>query len=340
MMQVWLLLLFHVLLSAVVPATLSAALSAERKVFAWASSSNATVAQLTNASWAGIFDGVHAGCGVDIVASGTTSVTMSINDTIFAQCTALKQAVEAGGGEFHVWTNAVPQLLLDNPSLRAPFIKSAIDAAHKHGIQGFSIDDETDCAPRSTLQNFTAWVEFINQFSDALHAASPPIQLSAAVQAMFGIEDVAYKPLCHPPASPSCSQACNRAPWDYNTTAKAAVGRLMSNSSMDRWLEMDTYYFSTARYLDALDWYTEAVSLDHLGVAVMNRKDISAEGYLARFHALDRSGANWLNLFMLPAADEWLPYLRRWKTHCKGCANNGALSCYEMELLCNDGDHQ
>ena len=115
----------------------------------------------------------------------------------------------------------------------------------------------------------------------------------------------------------------------------------MSNSSMDRWLEMDTYYFSTSRYLDSLDWYAEAVSLDKLGVAVMNRKDITTEGYLARFHALDRSGANWLNLFMLPAADEWLPYLRRWKSHCKGCANHGALSCYEMELPCtnDDGGH-
>lgn len=66
-------------------------------------------------------------------------------------------------------------------------------------------------------------------------------------------------------------------------------------------------YFSTPRYLDSLDWYTSAFSTDHLGVAVMNRKDISAEGYLSRFHALDRSGADWLNLFMLPAADEWLP---------------------------------
>ena len=38
----------------------------------------------------------------------------------------------------------------------------------------------------------------------------------------FGIEDVAYKPLCQPPASASCSQACSRAPWDYTTDAKAS----------------------------------------------------------------------------------------------------------------------
>ena len=42
-----------------------------------------------------------------------------------------------------------------------------------------------------------------------------------------------------------------------------------------------SYYFSTARYLDALDWYANAFTTDHLGVAVMNRKDISSEGHVA-----------------------------------------------------------
>ena len=71
-----------------------------------------------------------------------------------------------------------------------------------------------------------------------------------------------------------------------------------------------------------------------LGVAVMNREDISEEGYLARFHALERSGADWLNLFMLPAAEPWLQYIRRWKTRCEHCPNRGALSCYELSLPC------
>ena len=177
---------------------------------------------------------------------------------------------------------------------------------------------------------------------------------------MFGIEDVEYKPKCQPAASAGCSQACSRAPWDYTTKAKDEVGRLMSNSSMDRWLEMsdssptppplaavsfwagwlsamrgrDTYYFSTSRYLDALDWYSRAVTSDSLGVAVMNRKDISDEGYLARFHALDRSGADWLNIFMLPASDAWLPWLKRWKSRCAGCEGNGRLSCWELKAAC------
>ena len=94
------------------------------------------------------------------------------------------------------------------------------------------------------------------------------------------------------------------------------------------------YYFGTSRYLDALDWYTNSVALDRLGVAVMNRNDISEDGYLARFHALEKSGASWLNIFMLPASDAWLPYLRRWKTRCAGCPNAGLLSCYEPTAKC------
>ena len=71
-----------------------------------------------------------------------------------------------------------------------------------------------------------------------------------------------------------------------------------------------------------------------VGVAVMNRDDITLDGFVARFHALERSGADWLNIFLLPAADAWLPWVRRWKTRCAGCPNAGALSCYEPSLDC------
>ena len=108
----------------------------------------------------------------------------------------LKAAVKAGGGEFHCWTNGVPQNLLEDKSLRASFFASAVAVAHEHGIEGFSMDDETDCAPRSVFKNFSMWSEFVDEFATALHAASPPIQLSAAVQAMFGIQDVPCE-CCH-----------------------------------------------------------------------------------------------------------------------------------------------
>ena len=114
--------------------------AAQRKIYAWAGPSNATIAQLTNDSWKGLIDGVQAGCGVHISAGSQGEADgagpmMVVNETTFATCAPLKRAVEGGGGEFQVWTNGVPQSLVDNAALRPPFIASAIALAHKHGIQ-------------------------------------------------------------------------------------------------------------------------------------------------------------------------------------------------------------
>ena len=149
---------------------------------------------------------------------------------------------------------------------------------------------------------------------------------------MFGIQDVPYKPLCTPPQNPSCSQACNQAPHAYPNEPK--VIELMNNSTIDRFLEMDTYYFGTARFLGALDWYTENVALNKLGVAVMNRKDISAEGLVARFHAIERSGVIELDMFIAPISSSFLEYLWKFKTACDGCTNSGVLSCWS-NLACH-----
>ena len=136
---------------------------------------------------------------------------------------------------------------------------------------------------------------------------------------------------------------------------------MMNNASMDRWLEMDTcvcacccaadkaamaltkglcilvrrYYFTTNRFLDTLSYYSRTVNSDKLGVAVMNRDDISEDGMAARFYALEKSGANWLNIFLLPANDAWLPWVQKWKSQCGACPNAGVLSCYETGLDCS-----
>lgn len=49
---------------------------------------------------------------------------------------------------------------------------------------------------------------------------------------MFGIQDVEYKPTCSPQDDPSCSQACNKAPYTYKNEPKVAA--LMSHSKIDR----------------------------------------------------------------------------------------------------------
>ena len=302
----------------------------DRTVMAWGSGTNpAVVDQLRNETWNGVFDGVMAsGCGVKTSVHGVT-----VNSTAMAACAPLRAELGRTGGEFHVWVGAVPQEVLLSQELRAQFKASAVEQAARHSIAGYSIDDESDCAPRSTLANFTLWVGFINELADELHKHD--VQLTAAVQAMFGIQDVPYKPLCQPPALAACSQACHKAPWEYAPNAK--VSELMRMSSLDRWLEMDTYYFSTNRFYDTLDYYAGVFGgdrLSHLGVTVMNRKDVSQEGVVARFHAFEKAQVDWLNIFDLPAADQWMPWVKRWKTRCADCPNHGVLSCYEPSVKC------
>ena len=60
-------------------------------------------------------------------------------------------------------------------------------------------------------------------------------------------------------------------------------------------------YFSTERFLDALDYYAQAMPIEKLGVGMMNRHDISSDGYAARFHAIKASGAKELDMFIMRA---------------------------------------
>ena len=163
-------------------------------------------------------------------------------------------------------------------------------------------------------------MQFNNKLSDALRGVDAKV--SAAVQALFGIVDAPYQK----------NAPCAKLPWKYDVSKDLV--RLLQTTRMDRLIEMDTYYFTLARYLDALDWHTQNVPLDHLGVAVANR-DVnplsSSDEYLARMHALEKSGANWFNIFMLPVDDQWLEYAWRWKTRCTGCST---LACFEMDVEC------
>ena len=161
-------------------------------MFAWAQPSNATIAQLRNASWTGVFDGVQAGgCGPKFTADGG----FVVNETQWAGCAALREAVADAGMEFHVWTNAIPEAAVADP---APTVAAIAKAARQYGFAGISVDDESDCAPRSTLHNMTRWCGFWDALASGLAAdatahgndAAEPLQLSAAVQALFGIQDV------------------------------------------------------------------------------------------------------------------------------------------------------
>lgn len=299
----------------------------KRTIMAWASGRDAAavVAQLQNASWKGVFDGVQAFCGVSFHPDGSG---LLVNETQWDECSALRETTRASPRiKFHlVLAGKVPDGA--NPQ---PVIDAAIEFATKYKLDGYSLDDEYDCAPRSTLDRFERWMAYVNALAQGLQDAG--LELSAAVQAMFGIQDVPYNPYCRPNASAAdCSQACKDPPSSYPLEPRAV--ELMSKSSLDRWLEMDTYYFTTGRFLNALDWYVDSIPSDKLGVAMMNRDDLTDDGLLARFHAIDKSGADWINIFMLPADDIFLPFLQRWKSHCAGCGVQSTLGCYDMTVPC------
>ena len=79
--------------------------------------------------------------------------------------------------QFHVWIGEVPE-----DADAAASTTNAIALAEAYDLDGFSLDDEHDCAPRSTLDRFQTWVSFVNAWSDGLHGAQRPLQVSAAVQ--------------------------------------------------------------------------------------------------------------------------------------------------------------
>eukprot|EP00927_Polykrikos_kofoidii_P065163 TRINITY_DN60951_c0_g1_i1.p1 TRINITY_DN60951_c0_g1~~TRINITY_DN60951_c0_g1_i1.p1 ORF type:complete len:360 (+),score=41.91 TRINITY_DN60951_c0_g1_i1:98-1177(+) len=278
-------------------------------------------AQLRNPDWAGVFDVVQGVCGGGWqVSNGVAEVY--VNETYW--CADLYAAAREHGARFTLLLGSppgaapgpVPPEALANPQHA---VQSAVALASRLGLDGFNIDDESECAPRADLANFSAWAAFVDTFADGLHEAN--LTLTVDVQAVFGITD---SPYVH-------EQPCALGPWQY--TVDPRVPELMQASHADAWIEMDTYYFGTSRYLDALDWYADNVPQQKLGVGIMNRNDIDVpDGYLARFHALEKSGANELHLWRMPVADVWLPYIQRWKSKCAGCPQ---LACYELSVECS-----
>ena len=171
----------------------SAKSSSERTVGAWlpieAHNYQAIKAQLQNtSSWGGLLDVVQlSGCGWVIDESTTT---MTLNQTLFqsAHCQGIIQSLQAQNIEIHMWIGSVPNLAVSDPST---FIASTTALLNKYPfVKGIHFDDEVECAPRATLANFTSWINYLNAYSDALHAVDA--QVSVAVQALFGIEDGPY----------------------------------------------------------------------------------------------------------------------------------------------------
>jgi hypothetical protein len=302
----------------------------QRQVWAWASGSqfrDEGIQQLHNSSWHSVIDGVQAWCGCEFTNTG-----LLFNQTSWNTCLPLIEAAKDAGSKFQiVISGVVPEAAIKDPT---PFIDDAIEWARLHPeLDGFSIDDERDCAPRSTVFELEGWVAFHDAFAEGLR--SHGLHVTSAVQAMFGIQNEAdNKPCLFPPYGDK-----QRLPSEYDFVRR--VPDLMGRSSIQKWLIMDTYYYSTGHFLTTLDWHLKHVSNDKLAVGISNlinyRDHWTIDELQARFYAIDRSGIDWINIFMLPINDEFLPFLKRWKSFCQGCGKQPTLGCYDFDVECTDG---
>ena len=178
-----------------------------KRIMAWANptTSEAGAEQIAvNKSWVGLFTGVMGFCGTDFASDGT----IVLNETTYQGCSAVKKAVDSKAAEFHMCLGTVPAAAIANPSVT---VASAVAMAKQHGWAGYNIDDESHTAPRGDIPDFKAWVRFINSFADGLHAHG--LQLTADVQSVT-------------------------IPWHYKPVPE--LSELLSNSSIDRWINMDT----------------------------------------------------------------------------------------------------
>jgi hypothetical protein len=300
-----------------------------RQIWAWATLlpeyRDKAIQQLSNSSWTSILDGIQAWCGCQFTDTG-----LFFNQTRWEDCQPLRQAAKTSGLKFQlVIVGAVPQNAIENPT---PYLRDAIDFFHRYPeIDGFSIDDERDCAPRSTVDELEGWIAFHNAFAEGL--SHHGLHVTSAVQAMFGIQnDVDNHPCLYPPYNERI-----KLPANYDFIPR--VPELMSMSTIQKWLVMDTYYYSTGHFLTTLDWHTHHVANEIIAIGMSNqinyRDNWTSDELQARFYALHRSAVDWINIFILPVNDEFFHYLKRWKTQCRGCGKQPILGCFDLDIICN-----
>jgi hypothetical protein len=314
-----------------VPFALCKVQAGHRQVWAWATLlpeyRDKAIQQLTNSSWTSILDGIQAWCGCQFTDTG-----LFFNQTEWEDCLPLRQAAISSGLKFQlVIVGTVPRNAIRDPT---PYIRDAIDLFHRHpDIDGFSIDDERDCAPRSTVNELEGWIAFHDAFAEGLSRHG--LQITSAVQAMFGIQDhdVNNQPCLFPPYNEPI-----KLPAYYDFVPR--VPELMSQSTIQKWLVMDTYYYSTGHFLTTLDWHTNHVANEILAVGMSNlinsRDCWTSDELQARFYAIHRSGVDWINIFILPVNDDFFHYLKRWKTQCRGCGKQPILGCFDLDVICDE----
>eukprot|EP01043_Picozoa_sp_COSAG02_P039150 COSAG02_NODE_3070_length_7426_cov_22.244438_4_plen_230_part_00 len=181
-----------------------------RRVMAWSSSGGAAraAAQMSQPNASGLVDGIMGFCGGAWTQQPDGSVGVALNATEYAQCAPLLAATRGSAGGFQLCLGGVPEAAIANPH---PAVASAVALGVQHGWSGYNIDDESSCAPRGSIANFTRWLTFIDALANGLHAHG--MVLTADIQAITK-------------------------PWGYQPSEELTA--MLSASTIDRWINMDT----------------------------------------------------------------------------------------------------
>lgn len=261
-----------------------------------------------------LFDGIQIFCGCSFSSTG-----LELNETAAKKCFPMIQAAKD--------TNTKVQLVIlgtvPEDEDATMFVNQALKMSEYFGgLDGFSFDDETDCAPRAKTDEFEQWMAFHNAFARGLEEHG--FTLTSAIQAAFGIQ-----------TTPG-NMPCAKVPADFRFDEQVAGA--LASANLQKWLVMDTYYFTMGRFLTTLDWHVTYIPSEKLAIGMMNRDDLSVDDLTGRFYAIDKAGVDWINMFVMPIRDAFIPFLQRWKTRCVGCGTQTILGCYDMDIECNYSD--
>jgi hypothetical protein len=132
-----------------------------------------------------------------------------------------------------------------------------------------------------------------NSFTTALPDHGIPV--TSAIQAVFAIQDKVDNYPCD----------CSPATHPFELCISSAITQA---TSLQKWLVMNIYYFSTGRFMGALDWHVEHISLQILAIGMTNHSDLTEDDLVGWFHGLDKVGVDWISIFMMPIAQNFCPF--------------------------------
>lgn len=167
------------------------------------------------------------------------------------------------------------RLLFRNPK---PFMDAALQQALSLGYAGFNIDFEPEnCV--ATAQDAADYVDFLNHFADALHAAGKALTVDIA----------SWSPL-----------------WDFSLLGKSRVDRLML---------MDTYAGNNTVWRNALQKALASIPASQLGIGLITinpntNLPFSDSDLQLRFNAIQKSGVQAIGIWDAPVPKNWFPYLK------------------------------